>query len=252
MSERIPSTTTYVEQGVERRYSTQSGWQTVRRFKGTQSAIESLAADLVNFGYDVSISEGPEWQLEATVGYDTDGGVEQPIDQWELMASAVEKDLLSADVESVNSIVPADIEILRTVIDGTSLSAAPSWTSTTTAIPNNLYLLVKSGVKSAVVYAPVLKHTKTVSRAYEIPASLTNVGSVISSSALISQESIPTNISSQFPTSGYTTKSGITNGFYKGWLKAFPVIQTSAYQKTQIVQEWHWGFWATSLYTIVA
>lgn len=250
----IPATG-YVEQPITRQFTQNAGWQTVRTFKGDQSSIEALAESFAATGYDVTLTQGPgdAWQLEATTGTNTEGGVETPVDTWELMANEVEKDILTADVSGINAMDAADYTALRAKLDGTStVTAEPTWATSPSTVPSGLWKIISAGTKAVNVYAPTLRHTKTVSRSYEIPASFVGYGQVFSSARLISDESPPTSIASQFPTSSYVTKNGYTNGFYYGWLKGFPTIQTSAYGKTQLVQDWRFGLWAVVCYTINA
>jgi hypothetical protein len=106
-----------------------------------------------------------------------------------------------------------------------------------------------AGTKSIRVYQAMLRHTKTVAASYQIPASLTDIGEVFSSARLINQEPIPNVISGMMPAgSSVTLSAGMTA--YRGWLKGFPTITLSANGKAQIVQEWEFGDWSDTIYTI--
>jgi hypothetical protein len=111
-----------------------------------------------------------------------------------------------------------------------------------------VWKIQRAGVKSKVIYQPMLRHTRTVSSSYQVPASLTGVGTVYSTARLLALEPIPSLISGSLQSSSTTTRTdGVKVAF--GWLKTYPTISIASHNKAQIVQEWQWGQWADKLYT---
>jgi len=254
-----------VEQGISRTYENRQGWTTERSFRGTQSFIEAKDAELRALGYSTRVKQGPVWELIGTVSaYDDGSGPDDEnsvVDTWEMSANPIEKDILQSNNALVDALPQTDRNILRDFANGTNkfedydLTTAkktPKFTAGPTYdIALTLYKLLASGLKSIVVYQPVLRHTKTVSQSYEIPASLANVGWIYSTSALISAESPTPDIAANLPASGYTRGGGTPLATYGGWLKNYPQIVDAAFSKVQIVQEWHWGEWPEVLYDLI-
>jgi len=241
-----------VEGPASRRYSAERGWQTVRNFEGGETAIESKASELLALGYDIEITGGAVWRLTATVATNASSsnpiGTDEPVDTWELFGNESEKDLLQANVAAVNSIIDDDQALLRSIFEGQIdasqyRTSSPAFTSVGSGDPVGIWQLWLAGVKSVTFFQPVLRHTKTVSRAYEIPNSLTGVGQVYSTAQLIVLEAPPADIAANLGASSYVTKSGVSNQFYFGWFKCSPQITISAGAKRQLVQEWRWGLW---------
>lgn len=254
----IPATTSCIEGPSERRYSQRNGWQTIRKFKGTQVGVEAQEAILIAAGYDTASRGGPSWELEATIPMPEEGQpAEQPVNTWELNANPVEKDLLQADIAAVNNLDPADRKKLRDHFDGKidaetyDNSNDDYWTNPTWGEPDALMQLWLAGTKSVIVYQPILTHALTVSRYYQIPASLSGVGEIWTSAQLVAAETtMPADLAANLPTSSYVSKSGITNGFLWGWMKVYPHITAAAFSKRQLNQEFQWGLWSTVLYPI--
>jgi hypothetical protein len=169
---------------------------------------------------------------------------ETPVDVWELFSNTVEKDVLEADNAVINSFTQADINQLRSFIQ--SPESAPGTITPFTAAAqaagiNQLYLEMTKGFRSLLVNAPVLRHTATASNGYQVPGSLTNVGRLISTATLKSQEAIRADIANNLPSG-----SSSQGNYNYAWLKMYPVIRGAAFQKTQVEQEWHYGLWITT------
>lgn len=252
-----------VEQGMSREYDPNQGFSSIRRFKGPQTAIELKEQELQSEGYTTRITEGPVWELEARIAQDVRSGggptSETPVDTWELFANQSEKDILLSTSAAVSGLVNADLLWLRELLEGKLeisqyQTETPAFTSPGSGNPAALFAHIMAGMKSVLLYQPILRHTRTVSRAYEIPYSLAGVGQVYSSARLASDNSVPSSVANQLQASSYSdrTVGGYTMRLYLGWLKTYPQITVAAYGKSQIVSEWQWGEWSTLFYTVNA
>ena len=258
MSNLFINSTGEVEQGAEWTFDVTQGSQTTRTFRGTQAYIEAAESSYIAAGWNTRVKEGAVWELVATAPMDSrqgDPGSEVPVDTWELGSNMVEKDILESNTDVVNGLVKEDLAFLREVVDGKKTTddydledGLPHVFLSPDAVP--LFKLIVSGVKSKVVYQPVLRNIKTASQYYEIPNSLLNVGSVYSTARIISDESPPSDIAANLLTGGTITRAAV-GVLFGGWFKTHPQIIDSAGSKVQIVQEWQYGEWAPLLYDMV-
>jgi hypothetical protein len=260
MSVRIPSSG-LVEQGVEVRFDPKTGSQTVRRWSGTESQIKAQAASL--FGWTTVMRQtgnGEEWELEANISADDVKDVgENPVevvDQWEMFANKVEKDILDSDITAVTSLNNSDLKKLRDIADGREdvapyTTTAPSFVCNTCGDPIGLFGLILAGVKSSLVLQPVIRRTRTVSSNYIIQSSINNAGYIYSTTAAAAELLPPPGIRSNMPASSTKTRAitgSVNLSFYFGWLKNYPQISGAAYGKVQIIQEWEWGLWSATVF----
>jgi hypothetical protein len=86
-----------------------------------------------------------------------------------------------------------------------------------------------------------------VSNNWAVPASLVNVGLVLSTATLSTFEGVPAGLLFNLP--NLTLPAAFQNiSLAYGWLKNEPTIQQIALRKWQIVQEWEYGLWPTSIF----
>lgn len=246
-----------IEQGVVKEYDPRRGPVTIRRWRGPRAALEALKDNLIAAGWTTRLETGggPNCSLEASIAQEFSGGAPQitdPVDTWELTANVSEKDILRSDSTQIDGLSSADIKVLRDLIKGKLEFDGLTSSKFTSAgsLGWNVAKLIAQGLQSVVVYQPIIRHTKTVSRNWEVPASLTNVGNILLTSTLVSLEDPPASISNNLSASGAeVTRDGLT--FRYGWLKTHPTITDAANERIQIVQEWQWGLWPTLIYTVV-
>ncbi len=232
-------------------------------YEGDKASIQALAGYFDSTGavYQVSESFGKS-RLDVRLEYNPQA-VEIPVDLWEYVGVKVEKDLLESDVPSgiTATLSQKNISVIRAAIQnpptgdesGDFSSTHPnapvtlaSFSDGNAANALTIYNLMHAGVKSAPARAPVLRHTQTVSRNWTIPASLTNVGRIISTASMAFFEGVPTGLLFNLPTLVPATFQIITVRY--GWLKNDPTIQQIAFRKWQIVQEWEYGLWPTATF----
>lgn len=222
-------------------YSPVEGYKFGGTLSGPKEAVRGLINQMATLGWTF-VYECDQSPI-ATIQFDssaepTGGGTETPTLVWEYFSNRLEIDILEADIANVNSISEDELRLIRKHIQDPE-EASPALT-TSNAI--DLYLLMLKGVRSVRVNVPTLRVSKLVSNTYAVQASQTNVGRIISSATLSSQESVPTRLF-VLPSTA-STKTGFVNGWYKN----FPNIIQSTAGRWQISQEWEYGLWPTFLY----
>jgi len=181
---------------------------------------------------------------ELTAHVPTITGQEEQIENtWELFSQDTEKDVLEADIGSLNTMSADNKRLVREKVKDTS-GPSPNFTGASASFSTGIYLLMLNGLTHVVTPVPTLRHTQTVSRNYQVPASLTNVGRVMTTAYLQASEDIRSDINANLPND---TSSRVGEGFTLryGWYKKFPTIRGAARQRTVIVQEWVYGLWPT-------
>lgn len=252
-----------VEQPIERGWDRRSGYYTNRRWHGTQALCEAKRAELIaTTGYSNAVLRelyGGVWEVLGRIDSDVDGNNNPSpetsvVDTWELSANRVEKDVLSSDITSIQSLSQENLNILRDFADGKLSfsdypSTSPNFSGGSASAAAAIWNLMKSGVKSVAVYAPVLRKNVTVPDGYSISAALGGVGSIWTTGAILAAEAIPSSVSNNLPSSSIVTTDAGT--FRYAWLKSYPTISASVDGKIQASQEWEWGLWSTALYSVV-
>ena len=195
-----------------------------------------------------------------------DGDPDEPLnDVWELQPNFVEKDILETDLPLITytgaitvggvgynffAMDGDDIKFVRQAGEDTSVEFNKPVTSAAGA-SDNMWLaisLIRAGVKSISIAAPVIRHTLIVREDYSVKNALTNCGKVIYD--IEATESIPSTILFNLPdTTVQARADGIS--MTRGWLKKFPTVTQVAGGKWQITQEWEYGLWSKDLYTFV-
>lgn len=168
--------------------------------------------------------------------------VENPPQVWEYITNEVEKDIMETDIAAVNAVNgTADEKILRKAINGTELTSEEESGLSVGAAA--IYADIKAGVRSVRVYVPTVRVSRTVSSSYQTKAANTNVGSILTTATLASNEGIPAWV--LFTPPAYTTSK--PNRAW-GWFKKPPSITNSGGIRSTISQEWEYGLWSTTLY----
>lgn len=237
-----------------------------RRFEGKKEGMQAKAAQFEALGYHYDMDEN-FGTAKLTVRMDSNplnNGLETPVDQWEYVGGRAEKDLLEADVPSgiTATLSQNDIGVIRSAIqnppdgsdtsgaysakDRPNASVAQSCFSGSPANAFTIYKLMQAGVRSAPARTPTIRHTQTVTNGWTIPASLTNVGRIISTASFAALESVPSGLLFNLPTLVPATFQTIAVKY--AWLKWDPQVQQIAGRKWQLVQEWEYGLWSTAIF----
>lgn len=249
----------YVEKAIRYVTDPRTGAQTIRTQHGPYNVLLANVPGFQNSGWATDLhcrnqeQGSPEWELIATIGLSWGATQIQdnPVAVWELISNKVEKDFLNAQNALVASLTQTDQAILKSYIDNPQFPAPTIATLSTTAPYSGLstqgitaMTLILLGVTSQKIFQPVLKETQTTSNIYAIAASFDNVGQIISTATLSS--SLPNALAFTMPPDPVNGKSG----FAYGWLKNYPNVTVSAFNKTQIIQEYEFGLWNTTMYNV--
>lgn len=248
-----------IEQRIRFRWHPYQGPSTVRTWLGPRASIQALLPQLKAFGYayEFGPDSGQYYRVEATIGFGIDGsGVNDPaniIDTWELLPNVVEKDLLRADIAVINAISDTQKSNLQTSINSndpsvdTGASANPARPITDTTA-RALWPYMKRGESSVKVFAPVIRHTQTVSNSATIQAAFSNIERLFSSTAMgpvsgtnPNGQGVPPGILFSVPTKADPPDTNLRYAWYKNW----PTVTTSFGAKAQITQDWEFGLWNT-------
>lgn len=229
----------------------------IRTWRGPKLAIRQLVAFVNTLGVWSLEENGPNGTLvlEMTGTLGADGTpTEVPLDQWELVPGAVEKDLLEADNAVINGLTDMEKRAIRDAVANPDkfLTSDPSFAVNPNAMET--YRLMLKGMRAIRLFAHVLKHTRTVSNNYAVQASNTNVGNILKNATVIANEGIPAGFLISLagpPYNSVSLSAAAPLGFpiYDyGWFKHPPTLSISAGSKLQISQEWEFGLWAVLAY----
>ncbi len=225
----------------------------VRTWRGPKAAVMALLSQIFPY-FDYNYEEnGPNATLQIDQPYFEGQSPEVPVNNWELLPGAVEKDLLEADLAIMDTtasgsggITDAERRAIRQAINNPDDAAFVPFLSST---PDQIYRLMLAGMRSVKQFAPVLTHTQTVSGTYATVASSTNVKRIISNTTLIATEAIPSSFLIALNGAPYNATSNRTNpAINYGWFKN-PATLNSAYGgRQQITQQWEFGLWPQLIY----
>lgn len=242
-------------------FRTGSGFYSIESWRGPKAAVASKASEYVNVGWDYEVTEetGPFATITATVPNSggSSGGTEVPQIKWQLEPNTAEKDLLDWDNDAINAISAKNKDIIRNKLanpPGEGEAAVTAAAFDVGGNPNlafDLYKLMAQGVKSGIVFAPVLQRNTIVSNAYETAASTANAGKVLSSARVMQETDFPAVLQIAINQAPFTTPPKDAVRFYTGWLKEYPTMETLAYGKVQITQRWRFGIWARLIWDVV-
>src|SRR5262249_39281253 len=146
----------------------------------------------------------------------------------------------------VASLSASDIKILQNFLDSPQTPPPAATTlvddagHTLSTNGQTAYQLILAGVRTYPIFQPVLKHTQMTSNVYAVQASFANVGKIISPPTLLA--TLPGVLAFTMPRDPAFVKPG----FAYGWLKDYPNVTASAFNKTKIEQVFEFGLWNTT------
>lgn len=258
-----------VQNPLSRDYNPQTGTTLTVPYQGSVAAMEALYT-LYNsdfyrrLGYKVSIQHGAPATLVVTIPFDD---AEFPIPEYEILGNKTEKSLLHSDLTSIVNISQQNKTAIEEYFKNQELmkNGMPSLANDATySDALTIWLLMKDGVKSGLVFQPVLKKTYNCSARWlslNPPAAITPAGAIHSTGTMQGVEGVPFYYNSSLPSSGflqklYSEKIANTNtyryfvyvNFNYGWLKTYPTISSVAYNRVQVSVEYHYGLWPVILF----
>lgn len=228
----------------EIRFSPQSGIETLYGIEGPKAGMIPLIEQLIAAGYAgncVIDDASPIAKITYQVARLDDGSggepaPEVPIPIWEMSSNPTEIDILEADGIS-QAMSDEDRRKIREAINNPQEGQSPSLTDPQAI---EVYLLMLKGVRSVRVNLVTLRVTRTVSTSYPILNPLLNNNYVYTSATLRLVESVPPQI--------YLPNDSMDSEFAYGWLKKFPGIAQTGFNKFNLTQEWEYGRWSRFVY----
>lgn len=210
-------------------------------------------------GYQVTPqADGAVWLVEANYETDSSGNTgptssvpTTPLSEiWERDIKPSEKDLLEANVAIVNNLGNTDKKLIKQGLDE---HIVPDEIAFTSSDALTLYTLMYNGVKTWMVYQPVIRRTRMTANNYTVPESDTNVGKILTKAQMTSLEGAPPVILFDLPASGTSYRTTSTNAadinLTLAYLKMPARVTQQGDGKWQILQEWDYGAWPSALFT---
>lgn len=237
-----------VYQGSSHTWTPTRGFEFLPIYEGTTEAAEAMAKSLRDAGISYSLEvEGPtsrvRYQSNAPEGYT---GVEIPVGQWSLSGNDSTKDLL--DHPLFAGFPESDQKTIRDLKKGIT-EAKPS-ESGLTGNPLIFYTLIFNEQPVYAVTLYTLRHSMTVSNAYEQSLSGDNVGYVYGTLQLIAEgESFADPLPSMISADMLKIPAPVAReGYTWGWLKKSPTISTTPDQRIEATVEYALEQWPDLLY----
>lgn len=214
----------------------QSGPFIQRVWRGTQNAVNGAAAELVGADNYIIEPEGNGvFTLTARWSNNTsEGGSETPVREERLRFNEVQKSIYSSP--EFSSLSTEQIAAVRSAVE------SPEGAAFSVPLQQTLFDLIMAGIDSYNVYQPTVIVTDTASASYPWNIGFTNYGYTFDTPNMILDAALTSGWKNNLPNDTY---SG--SGFLYGWLKKPPEIVTVAGNKTQLVQEYVYGLWATAV-----
>lgn len=227
----------------------ETGAYTIDRYTGTRAEVRQMIPLVIAAGGWYEIEES--WTGAAdklTARYPVNfGQAEQPVNDWEIFAQEVEKDVLETDIAVVVALSAEDKRRIRNSIDGL-VDQSPALTGGPTGAATNLYLEMVAGVRSKRILVPTLRHTITVSTLYALNSNIAAAGALLKT-ATLAGFGIPASVANQMPVpANYTVTFGDGTVKNYGWYVKYPTVRKALYQRVQLVQEYEYGLWSLLLY----
>lgn len=225
-----------------------TGASTTRRFHGKPADLFPLIQQFSAAGYVVQFTPitPVTYELTATAGYAWSGSgvTDNPVDVWDITSTRTEKDLLSVDIPIINGLSQSDKDLIRSTL----VSAPATVPTTLTGNALQVYQDMRDGFDHYPVYAPILRHTQTVSCVNTQQSSLVGVTKIYSTASMLSNQGVPKTLNVDLSAiEGLYTNN--KTGYAYGWYKEFPNITIAANCKTQIHQDFIYGLYPVAYFT---
>jgi len=228
-------------------FDAQSGKFVQYVWEGTQDACNAVYNMLD--GADNAIQTnagGSKWQVTARFGNAAvEGGFEEVVREERLRFNIVQKSIFTHPVLTVGISIDQIKKIKLAVdkesgdyLDGTG----EQFSGTELANMADLYRFAVTGVDSFPVYQPIVVVTDTASRDYQWATEFAYYGYTFSTAGMIQDAYLTSGWKNNLP-----QDQSDLSGFIYGWLKKPPEVVSVGGNKTQLVQEYEYGLWATAL-----
>jgi len=258
-------------------FSPQKGTTQTIPYEGVYSAVLAMyntwnTPHYAALGISVSLkpaNENGTAILLVTIPY---GDTEIPVPTYNLVDVRNEKHILQSTIATIQAITHKDKlaieqyfkkpEAYLDNMPALNTGASPDAdTADQFATAIACWLLMKDGLKSALVFQPVLRKTYVCSKQFQIPVPSIASGAIVTTGTLIGLEQIPPDKATLMPQSFHATKNytytdtrvvstttTVTLHFNYAWMKAGYSVDDVAYNRQQVSVEYHWGLWPEFLY----
>ena len=218
-------------------FDSQSGKFVQYVWEGTQDACNGVYNTLT--GADNAIQTnigGGKWQVTARFGNAAvEGGAEEVVREERLRFNIVQKSIFTHPVLTELMTI-SQINDVRKYVDSKETPQSFSGDQQV------LYNLAIRGVDSYPIYQPIVTVTDTASRDYPWATEFAYYGYTFSTAGMIQDAILASGWKNRLP-----DDSSSLAGFIYGWLKKPPEVVSVGGNKTQLVQEYEYGLWSTSL-----
>lgn len=208
-----------------------------KTWEGTENACIGAAAEII--GSDYYIIEpvgGGKFSLTARWSTNTgeEGIPEPPVREERLRFNEVQKSIYSSPAFS--SLTTSQISAVRAAVESSDGAAF------SVPLQQTLYDLIVVGIDSYPVYQPTVIVTDTAGSGYSWDIGFTNYGYTFSTANMIADAALTSGWQDNLP-----AETSSDSAFIYGWLKKPPEIVTVAGNRTQLVQEYVYGYWAVAV-----
>lgn len=244
-------------QGYAFTYTPRSGYTAGQSYSGPVGVMRqeqsALSASGVAFRYNESGGVGTI-TVDGNMAVDS-GAAEVPIDSWSLLGNEIHKDIYESDLAlKIEDAGRGNLGKLRAAMDKYNAGENPGTLTITPSMVadgNKLIDLLMRGVTHFPLKAPVLRHVQNVSDRYGGTGFIFgNQGRIFSTEALLVE-------CNRFPLPppkviidqiGALENPTARTGYMVGWRKKPIDTQSGAQFRSEVVTEYCFDQWATSLY----
>lgn len=244
------------------------GWTAVELWEGPKAPMLALYQAYAIAGYQTRIGNiGPRYRLQVSLGFDSEGGAEVPLDRWSIdmeraqvsiwqneavisaMVAAATGQTVNLGGGATRAMQIADVKYLITQSVERATPAGvvlPSYILDKPALLRVIDLLLRDR-DTYEVRRPVLSRSRTFSSAYLNRMRLDPVQKFYSQSRLVVEFSVPAFIQNQLP----SADPGVPPANFKyGWmLMVDRVEEIPAIYKVQETKDWVYGLWPADTFT---
>lgn len=259
---------TFTERSRSRRWSQDSGWQTIIEYVGPTDDLDANVESARVGALDLTVahSAGPISTMTVTYGDQQAGESEEETNAyWELLAEDTQHDLW--DAPGFSTLSEEDkVKFQKALADyeaGEWKEGTNPYEFSLESQPDiDLLLKVARISKSYTSESWVLRKTQVIGSYYrvrfnqlgaspsDLDITLRGVGNIFSTSQLISTEpALPSSIVAAL--NAYPVQPTKDN-FYWGWLKRIPTLTSKAGNKLDAVQEFRMGYYPATYYSTYA
>jgi hypothetical protein len=268
MPSKVTGSNVAVRSGWEQQFDPASGWKTVETWNGSKSQIAAIIQGFRNNGAATSVkNSGALWTLTVTwsldYNQDTDKqpgappATEVPLDTWDVDVEWAEVDVraspkviayLGGEYEVAVAFKQVDAAIKAGLSIGKYLESISISSIIPTIKLEVIYRLRARGVTTLGERRPVLTRKRTYTSQYTTPLQINAVETVYTTSALITNFSVPNIIQQKLPVTPVVTQAEAAWGWR---IRKQSGTFTVARNKIEETMDFVFAQWSTLLYDFI-